>query len=295
MATTKIYAGNANDRPTLIYEVIDPLRGDRHWVPLAQIPPGLIEATVASEDPAFWTDQGFDIASIGRAFYELALLDGEVQKGISITRQLVKNNLVAPERRTVGSRADLDDYRRQAEELLLTQRVARAYTKEQTLEWYLNTNDYGNLAYGIEAAARVYFDKTAAELTLPEAAMLAAIPQSPTLNDHPEEAKRRQERVLAAMVREGYITEETAAAARLTPLAVTQGPEERFDIIAPHFALMVRRELIERFGPEQVLRGGLEVVTTLDLSLQQQAECIARGHIGRLSGQVGVDELRVGQ
>jgi membrane carboxypeptidase/penicillin-binding protein len=174
---------------------------------------------------------------------------------------------------------------------LLAHRAAGTYSKEQILEWYLNTNFYGNLAYGVEAAARVYFNKPAAELSLAEAAMLAAIPQSPALNpiDNPEAAKERQELVLEAMLREGFISAEAMAAAKFAPVEVVAGIEERFDIIAPHFALYVQKELEDRFGPELVLGGGLRVYTSLDLQMQRQAECVARAQIARLSGGVGAD------
>jgi membrane peptidoglycan carboxypeptidase len=219
------------------------------------------------------------------------LQGGDIQGGSSITQQVVKNNLIEPERRIVGPEVGWDDYRRKIEEVLLAQRVSQVYTKDQILEWYLNTNFYGNLAYGVEAAARVYFDKPAAELTVPEAAMLAAIPQSPAFNpiDNPNEAKFRQELVLDAMFREGHISQNQLVTARYTPIAAVGGLEERFDIIAPHFALYVRKQLEEMYGPEQVLRGGLRVYTSLDLSLQRQAECVARAQVNRLSGAVAAD------
>lgn len=301
--TTKIYAwgedrdGDGNRELVLIYEVMDPLGGDRQWLKLEEIPPHLINATIAIEDKTFWTNRGFDAMGMGRAFYEYVLLGGQIQGGSSITQQLVKNNLIEPERRVVGETVTADDYRRKVEELLLANEVARLYTKEQILEWYLNTNFYGNLAYGIEAAAQVYFNKSASQLTLAEAAMLAAIPQSPSLNpiDNPDQAKIRQELVLDAMFREGYIGRDALTAARFTPLQLSPGIDQRFDIIAPHFALYVRKELEKRFGPQQVLRGGLRVYTTLDLTMQRQAECLARTHIARLSGQAGpelaADEL----
>ncbi len=294
--TTKIYAQERGPdgqlRQVLIYEVIDPLGGDREWISLQQMPQSIIDATVASEDKTFWTNRGFDTEGIARAFYEYVWLGGAVQGGSSITQQLVKNHLIDEERRIVGADVDFGDYQRKIEEVLLAQKIANEYTKEQILEWYLNSNFYGNLAYGIEAAARVYYDKPAAELTLAEAAMLAAIPQSPAMNpiDNPEAAKLRQELVLDAMFRDGYIDRDQLVEAKFAPLEVTPSIEERFDIIAPHFALYVRQELERMFGPEQVLRGGLSVYTTLDLSLQGQAECVARTHIGRLSGKPD-DEL----
>ncbi len=293
--TSKIYAwgadpdGDGSRDLVLIHEIIDPRGGDRQWLRYEQMPAAIIDATVAIEDKTFWTNRGFDLQGIGRAFYEYVLLGGSIQGGSSITQQLIKNNLIEPERRVVVGRVAFDDYRRKVEELLLAQEVARVYTKEQILEWYVNTNFYGNLAYGIEAAARVYFNKPAAQLTIPEAAMLAAIPQSPALNpiDNPIEAKTRQELVLDAMFRDGYLTREELVTAKYTPIQPQTSVADRFDIIAPHFALYVRKELEQRFGPEMVLRGGLRVYTSLDLTMQQQAECVMRTQVSRLSGQIG--------
>jgi len=293
--TTKIYAwgpdqdGDGNKELVLIYEVIDPLGGDRQWLTLEQFPESVIEATIAIEDRTFWTNEGYDSQGIGRAFYQYVILGGEIQGGSSITQQLVKNHLISAERRLVGVEVDFDDYRRKVEELLLAHKLSQTYSKEQILEWYLNANFYGNLAYGVEAAARVYFNKAAGQLTLPEAAMLATIPQSPALNpiDNPQAAKTRQELVLDAMFREGMISREQLVTAKYTPLTVAPGLEARFDIIAPHFAIHVRKLLEERFGPQQVLRGGLRVYTSLDLEMQQQAECVARAHVARLSGASG--------
>ena len=127
--------------------------------------------------------------------------------------------------------------------------------------------------------------------------MLAAIPQSPGLNpfDDPEEAKKRQELVLEAMFEEELISREGFLSARTEPIEVSSGIEERFDIIAPHFAQYVRKQLERMFGPEQLLGGGLRVYTSLDLTMQRQAECVARAQVARLSGETGnilpADEL----
>jgi membrane peptidoglycan carboxypeptidase len=298
--TTKIFAWGKDDDLDgtrdleLIYEVIDPLGGDREWLTLDEIPLAVVDATVAIEDKSFWTNQGYDLEGIGRAFYAYVLEGGQIQGGSSITQQLVKNTLIEEERRIVGEEVGYDDYRRKVEELLLAHRISQVYSKEQIIEWYLNANFYGNLAYGIEAASRVYFDKTAAQLNLAEAAMLAAIPQSPALNpiDNPDLAKNRQELVLDSMFREGMIDRDAMNAAKAAPIEVSLGIEERYDIIAPHFAIYVRKQLEEMFGPEKVLRGGLRVYTTLDLTMQEQAECVARAQVDRLSGEgsVGSDE-----
>jgi membrane carboxypeptidase/penicillin-binding protein len=273
--TTQIY--DRTDQH-LLYEVIDPRGGDRQYVTYAQFPPEVVSATVAIEDKTFFTNPGYDLVGISRAL--ISNLRGQpIQGGSSITQQLVKNTLIPLEQRTELS------YSRKIREILLAAEITRQYSKEQILEWYINTNFYGNLAYGIDAAALVYFGKHAEDLTLAEASLLAAIPQSPGLNplDEPAAAFTRQTVVINVMLREGFISTEQATAAR-TETVVIQPPARRFDILAPHFAVFVRQALVELFGEDQVNRGGLRVITTLDLDLQHQAECAARTQVARLSG-----------
>jgi len=281
--TTKIYDRTGE---ILLYEVIDPTGGDRTWVTLDQIPDNVINATVAIEDRTYWENPGVNLRGITRAFW--ANVRGQqIQGGSSITQQLIKNVVIEPERRYVGAEGpEWEDYERKITEILLAYRITQKYSKEQILEWYLNTNNYANLAYGIEAAARVYFDKSAADLTLSEAATLAAIPQYPLLNpfDDPEAARMRQELVLDAMVQQGYITPEDAVAAKYEEWNLAR-ITERYDILAPHFSVYVRKQLEQMFSPELVYRGGLRVYTTLDLDLQDQAQCVARAHVRRLSGE----------
>lgn len=273
--TTKIYDRTGQ---RLLYEVIDPRGGDRQWLSLAAIPEDLRNATIAIEDKTFYTNPGYDAEGILRAFIN-NLRGRPIQGGSSITQQLVKNVLIPPGERTQQS------YERKFRELVLAAESTRRYSKDQILEWYLNTNFYGNLAYGIDAASLVYFGKHATELSLAESAMLAAIPQYPALNpiDNPEQAKTRQVIVLEAMAREGYITFEQAAQAAAQPLHI-QPAERRFNIAAPHFTFYVLGQLIEKYGADTVYRDGLHVYTTLDLELQDQAECAARTQMLRLSG-----------
>jgi membrane peptidoglycan carboxypeptidase len=151
---------------------------------------------------------------------------------------------------------------------------------------YLNEIYYGNLAYGIEAASRVYFNKAARDLTLPEAALLAGLPQSPSYHDpyvRPAEAKQRQEYVLDNMVEHGFLDRDTAEAAKQTPLVLTrpQPPE----IKAPHFVFYVRDELERRFGRDAVYYGGLQVTTTIDLNALEVAERVANAHLQQLKEQ----------
>ncbi len=275
--TTKIYDRTGTQ---LLYEVIDPRAGDRQWLSIDKMPKHFVNATVAVEDKTFFTNPGYDVEGILRAFVS-NLRGGSVQGGSTITQQLVKNVIIAP-----GKVAE-QSYDRKLREVFIAAEVTERYSKDQILEWYLNTNFYGNLAYGIDAAARVYFGKSASELDLAESALLAAIPQFPALNplDAPEDAKRRQELVLDAMAREGYITEAEAQTAKAVDVLGRLHPfEQRFDIRAPHFSLFVLNELVNEIGPDLTFRGGLKVITTIDLALQDQVECVARTQVARLSG-----------
>jgi membrane peptidoglycan carboxypeptidase len=282
--TTKIYDRTGD---VLLYEVIDPTGGDRTWVTLDQVPEHLVQAAVANEDASFWSNPGFNPRGIGRAF--MANVQGEqIQGGSSITQQLIKNIVIEEDRRYVSAEGpEWKDYERKITEILLAQRLTLEYPKEQILESYLNYNHYGNLAYGIEAAARVYFGKSVGELTLAESAMLVPIPQFPVMNpiDNLEDARARQILALDAMVRDGYITRVEADAAEAEELQVVRSVRERYDILAPHFSVYARKQLEEMFGPEKVYRGGLRVYTTLDLELNEQAQCVAQAHIRRLSGE----------
>ena len=275
--TTKIYDRTGQ---VLLYEIFDPRFGDRTWVALDQMPLYLSQATVAIEDKTFYENPGFDIRGFARAFYYYVLRGGQVQGGSTITMQLIKNVLIPVEERYQVL------YSRKIKEFILALEVSRRYSKDQILEWYLNSNFYGNLAYGVEAAARVYFDKTVQELDLAECAMLAAVPQYPGLNpiDNPGEARKRQHLVLDAMVRQGYITAEESVAAKYQKLDI-KAREERYDIIAPHFAIYARKQLEEMLGPELVHRGGLRVYTTIDLEMQDLALEIARQHVAELQAE----------
>jgi len=282
--TTKIYAwgpdtdGDGKRDPVLIYEVIDPNAGDRNWVTFAAMPDHVVCGTIAAEDKTFWTNPGFNTRGTIRAFVGNILGD-DIQGGSSITQQVVKNSVIPIEERFEKS------YARKIKEILISLELTRLYEKEEILEWYINTNFYGNLAYGIGAAARVYFDKTVEELTISEAATLIAIPQYPRMNpfDTPETALERKNIILNRMLEEGCITtaEAQAAEAELWQLAVSN---QRFDILAPHFSMYVRHELEERYGAEVVAGGGLSVYTTLDLALNAQAECTIQTYLRILNG-----------
>lgn len=281
--TTKIYDRTGQ---VLLHEVIDPFGGDRTSVTLDQIPEHLICATIALEDRNYWENPGINVRGIARAFWA-DIRGQQIQGGSSITQQLIKNIVIEPERRYVSAEGpEWKDYERKITEVLTAHRISQMYSKEQILEWYLNTNHYGRVAYGIEAAARMYFGKSAGQLTLAESATLAAIPQFPAMNpfDNPEKARERQHVVLDLMVQENCITPEEAVVAKYESWELAEFTE-RFDIQAPHFSVYVRQQLEEMFGYEAVYRGGLRVYTTIALDLQEQAQCVARAQIRRLSGE----------
>jgi penicillin-binding protein 1C len=272
----------------LLYESIDPrpFRGDRRYIEYRNMSPWVYRSAIALEDRNFRDNPGINVRGLLRAFVS-NLQGGAVQGGSSITQQLIKNIIIAPEERAQQS------YARKVKEVILAMEVTRRYPKEKILEWYLNYNYYGNLAYGVEAASQVYFGKSSKELNLAEAAMLAPIPQFPLLNpiDRPDEAKRRQGLALRALVEAGDIKPEEAVAAFQEPLSsLRKSVAERFDILtAPHFALYVldqiKREYNTADDPYYIWRRGLQVYTTLDVDLQRFAEQTARDQVVKLLEQ----------
>ena len=260
----------------LLYEIIDPHAGHHTPLSLEQIPLACQQATIATEDANFYTNPGVDLIGILRAAW-INLRGGEVLAGGStITQQLARNLLLDPQERAQRT------LRRKLRESILAWRIARRYTKDEVLALYLNEAYYGNLAYGIEAAANAYFGKSAAELDLAECALLAGLPQAPALYDplvDPGAARARQAVVLELMRKQGYITEEQARLAADEPLHFAAAP---FPIQAPHFVMYVRAWLEERYGLEAIYQQGLVVTTTLNLDWQQSAEAIARQRLAQL-------------
>jgi len=278
--TTRIYDRTGQ---VLLYEIIDPQGGNRTVVPLERIPRHCVNAVIALEDRNFWTNPGVDLYAIARAAYT-TLRGQQVQGASTITQQLVKNVLIPPTERYVRDPTDFATYNRKLKEILLATEISRRYDKKQILEWYLNANNYGNLAYGLQAAAETYFGKNVQDLDLTECATLAAVPQYPLLNpiDNPQKALERRNIVLDQMALQGYITAEQAAAAKAQKLQVTP---KRFDIRAPHFVFYIRRQLEEKYGPDIVYRGGLSVYTSLDYNIQQIAEQAARAQVQKLMNE----------
>ncbi|MEZ4552928.1 MAG: transglycosylase domain-containing protein [Dehalococcoidia bacterium] len=276
---------------TLLYEFSN--SGLRRSVPLSEVSRFMIDATVATEDASFWENNGINTRGLMRAAIEnTPLRKGWLggTGGSSISQQLAKNIFIPQAERTDRTIA------RKLKESAIAIELNRQFSKEQILEWYLNSISYGGVYIGVEAAAQGYFGKPARELTLSEASLLAGIPQQPSAYSpvsQPEAAIARQQEVLRLMVEHGAITPEQADEARQQPPQVIEKPP--VGIQAPHFIFgPVAAEIEQRFGPTALHEGGLEIVTTLDLPLQQEAqrilekwileyEAVSNGHNGALN------------
>ena len=261
--STKIY----DRRGQLLYKIYR--NQNRSLVRIADLPPYLIQATVAIEDAEFYHHYGFSLKGIFRSVMK-NLAEGKLQGGSTITQQLVKNALLTPERTII----------RKMKELVLSVQTEMRFNKEEILQMYLNEVGYGGAAYGAEEAAWKYFGKSARNLTLAEAALLAGLPASPTLYSpfgaNPELATQRQAQVLQRMMAEGFITPEQAAQATATKLEFAP---QTTDIRAPHFVMYVKNFLVQKYGEQLVEEGGLEVVTSLDLELQTLVEKIVHEEV----------------
>jgi 1A family penicillin-binding protein len=261
----------------LLFEMPPPHTGRHSPVPLSEVPEALRQAIVATEDASFYQNSGVDGWAILRAVW-INLRGGEILSGGStITQQLARNLLMSPQERYERTLT------RKLREAVLAWRIARHYTKDEILELYLNEIYFGNMAYGIEAAAQAYFGKHVRDLDLAECAILAGLPQAPEYYNPLEnlkKAKARQAVVLGLMVKNGYLREEQARRAEEEKLYFASAP---FDIRAPHFVMYVRGLLERELGLERLEQGGLHIYTTLDLDLNETARDIVRYRLARLA------------
>ncbi len=243
-------------------------------------------AHIAIEDKDFFEHGGFSISGISRAAVSQVFGDGSGGGGSTITQQFVKNNLVGNERTLT----------RKVKELILAIETERLYSKEEILTFYLNEIPYGVSEYGVESASRGFFDKTAKELTIDEAAMLAALPNAPSLyspyGENTDLLIERQHHIINLMNEQGYITDEEADKAKETETLKKIVPLSKRNkyknIIAPHFVLEIQKQLTEKYGDAIVTKGGLKVITTLDLKLQRIAEESVKHNVDKLAG-IGAD------
>jgi penicillin-binding protein 1C len=278
--STKIYDRNGG----LLYEVLDPNLGRHTIIPPEKIPTLLKQATLATEDPTFYTNPGVDWYGVVRAIYYLVRYQRPISGASTITQQLIKNTLLSPEQ-TVE---------RKIKEAILAVEVTRRYSKDQILAFYLNTINYGNHSYGIQAAAQSYFSKDVSQLDLAEASMLAGLPQLPAIYDpciNPDQALERQKTVLSLMQEQGYINQAQADAAaqemqtRVASDAFINNCRAGLNYTrAPHFVEYVRQQLQETYG-SNADSAGWQVYTTLDPQVQSIIEDEARKQIAALKNK----------
>ena len=266
--TTKIY----DRKGELLFKIFTDQ--DRTVVPIDEIPLYLQQATISIEDKDFYHHPGINpVGGILRAASS-SITKGRLEGGSTITQQLMKNTLLTPDRTIT----------RKLKEIALSLWAEVLYSKEEILEMYLNTVPYGGTAWGVESAAKRYYNKKVTDLTLGEAALLAGLPVAPTrvspFGNNPELALDRQKLVLNRMVEEGYITKEEADKAKSEKIVFAQN---RTNISAPHFVMFVREKLAEKYGEQVVEKGGISVTTTLDLSIQEMAEEIVASEVADIA------------
>jgi penicillin-binding protein 1A len=252
----------------------------RALVRLADVPHHVVRAFLAAEDAGFFEHTGIDLKSIVRAAWANFRAGGKVQGASTITQQTVKGLLLSPEQ----------TYTRKIREIVLARDLERRFTKQEILFLYLNQIYFGQGAYGIQEAARSYFAKPVAELTVSEAALLAGLPKAPSRFSpfrNPERAEQRRVYVLTRMLEESYIDQDTHDRARAEPPALSeQAWRERY-AAAAYFTEEVRRTLFDRLGGDTVLEGGLRIETTLDLEHQSVAVGAVQQGLGDLDRRQG--------
>lgn len=276
LQSTKIYDRTGE---VILYDLGQDVR--RTIVPFNEISHYLKNATIAIEDDEFYNHHGIRPQAILRAglanFSQGDLLGG--QGGSTITQQVIKNSVLQSEKTLT----------RKIKEAILAIKIERVLSKDDILSIYLNESPYGGTIYGVEEAAQAFFAKKASEVTLGEAAYLAALPQAPTYlspyGSHRDALDARQKLVLERMKINGFITEEeyneaVATTTEFQPQAVT-------GIRAPHFVMFIREQLVEKFGEEALTARGLRVITTLDWDLQKEAERIVAE-----KGAINVDRFK---
>lgn len=265
LQSTKIYDRTGE---IMLYDLHQDVR--RTIVPFEDISYHIKNATVAIEDDQFYNHIGVSPRGILRAalsnLNQGDLLGG--QGGSTITQQVIKNSILEQDKKLT----------RKVKEAILALKIERVLTKDEILAVYLNESPYGGTIYGVEEASQGFFGKSAKDVTLPEAAYLAALPQAPTYlspyGTNRAALDARQRRVLDRMLELGFINEDEHAAAIATPVEFQ--PQVISGIRAPHFVMYIRELLIEKFGEEALAEKGYRIITTLDYKLQAEAERIVK-------------------
>ncbi|MGA2488667.1 MAG: PBP1A family penicillin-binding protein [Anaerolineales bacterium] len=277
--TTRILDRNGD----VLYEILDPQAGRRTYIPLNEISPYLVAATISTEDKDFYSHGGFDPLAIVRAFWQ-NITSGETVSGAStITQQLARALFFSSEER--GQRT----YLRKVREAILATEIERRYSKDEILELYLNEIYYGNLAYGVEAAAETYFNKSASQLSLGEAAFLAGLPQAPStynIYTNRDITIVRYQDVIMGMLAlsmerhciyvsnnpQTVCVDGDAAANAIQEIQHKTFNPPTVNMRYPHWVQYIRAQLESRFDPQTIYRSGFTVYTTLDPVLQDAAQ-----------------------
>ncbi|PIY68921.1 hypothetical protein COY90_03365 [Candidatus Roizmanbacteria bacterium CG_4_10_14_0_8_um_filter_39_9] len=264
--STHIYDRNGK----LLYEIYK--EQNRTPIFIKDVPLFVSQAAVAIEDKDFFHHKGVSLISgVLRAVKDMALKQN-LQGGSTLTQQLVKGALLTPERTIT----------RKIKEIILALQTEQIFTKNQILEMYLNQVPYGGSSYGVEEASRTYFGKHAKDLSLPEAAMLAGLPQAPSLYSpysNPDLTLKRRNDVLKKMLEQGYISKDEEKKAREATISAVPLSN---NIKAPHFVFYVKSLLEEQYGVKEIEEGGLKVTTTLDLDIQENTEKILKDELEKI-------------
>ena len=256
--STKIYDRTGE---TILYDIHGVEQ--RTIVNISELPDYVKWATITAEDRTFYEHHGFNLWGILRGVLLDPFRKGYATGGSTLTQQLVKNAILTDERSVA----------RKIKEFILSYRIENKFSKDEILQMYFNEIPYGSTAYGVEAAARRYFNLSAKDLNLAQAAILAALPQRPSYlspyGNHLDELYGRQQYALSQMVKLGYITEAEAEAAKLEEVEFKNRIK---GVIAPHFVFYVKELLSDKYGEKMIEQGGLKVISTLDYELQKKAE-----------------------
>ena len=287
--TTRILDRNGQ----VLYEILDPNAGRRTYIPLSEISPNLVAATIATEDKEFYSNPGFDPIAIVRALWQNYVTGGQGGGASTITQQLARALILSPEERSQRT------VTRKAREIILAAEITRRFEKDKIIELYLNEIYYGNLAYGVEAAAETYFGKSAKDLTMGEASFLAGLPQSPAVYDiytNKETTLIRQQQVLVLMFemssQQGCINvSNSETPVCVDPTVATQAADEMkiyafrapsFDAKYPHWVNFVRAQLEELYDAQTIYRSGFVVYTTLDPTMQDKAQQLVTDQVAAM-------------
>ncbi len=290
--TTRILDREGN----ILYELVDPNAGKRTYVPLDEISPFLVAATIATEDSNFYSHPGYDVMAIARSFYYNLISDQIVSGASTITQQLTKLLVLAPEEQVSRT------YTRKLREAILAAEITRQYSKDEILELYLNEINFGNLAYGVEAAAQTYFNTSAINLTLGQASFLAGLPQLPAVYDvytNRDVTLRRHESVLVLMYQTSLEQGCIYVSNNQQPICV--GPGEAvsgadeiknydfqpptWEMHHPHWVYFITSILEKTYDPQTIYRSGFTVYTTLDPVLQEYAQSVVAEQVSLLESK----------